>query len=57
MGQKSQLLILSEYVNKIGKIGGTATEKMKQCLIFSRELFHAPQLFYVQKYSMTESSQ
>jgi len=46
VGQKSKLLILSEYVNKTENIGGMykkiriATEKMKYCLIFSREIFY-----------------
>jgi len=45
VGQKSKLLILSEYVKKTVKIGRnvnkrTAAEKMKYCLIFSREIFY-----------------
>jgi len=45
VGQKSKLLILSEYVNKTEKIGGMWTNKnsyreMKYCLIFSRKIFY-----------------
>jgi len=43
--KKSKLLILSEYVKKTEKIVGheqirSATERIKHCLIFSREIFH-----------------
>ena len=45
VGEKSKLLILSEYVNKTDKMGEceqirTAAENMKHCLIFSREIFY-----------------
>ena len=45
VGQKSKLLILSEYINKIEKHEEceqiqTATEKMEHCLIFSRKIFY-----------------
>ena len=46
VGQKSKLLILSEYVSKTEKTAGTrtkygtATEKMKHCLLFSSEIFY-----------------
>ena len=45
VGQKSKLVIFSEYVNKTEKIGGMWKNKngyreMKHCLIFSREIFY-----------------
>jgi len=60
VGQKSKLLILSKYVNKIEKIEGceqikTATEKTKYCLIFSHEIFYVN--CFIFQYSMTESNQ
>ena len=53
MGQKSKLLILSEYVNETDKIQEereqirTAAEKMKHCLIFSREIFYVRIVLYL----------
>jgi len=51
VGQKSKLLILNEYINKTEKDEReqirTATEKMKHCLIFSRERFYFTTELYV----------